>query len=464
MRKNRSPWIHQLDHERPHVKIPRDISTNVAIVGAGIAGVATAFFALKYTDKKVVLLERFKLAHGATGHNAGQVVSYFERGFPSLVKEFGLEKAAAGEEAIVRAWELIDEIYSEAKLDIPFSRFVGHGGLTSFAQVKSHLESNKLRKKAGTPTRDLLISEDAPFVKAIPAEYSGGYTVVPQAHIEELLETHMKGFLAVVSFQKGVVNSALFCQEVITFLQETYADRFSFFEHTPVHKVLLHAEHAVLDADTHTVEAGRVVLCTNGFENIHIVNDAGLEIDAKFHHLLRGKVGYMSGYLETMNKSPTAISYYTEPSAGMENDYFYLTRRPYEYEEGMHHNLISVGGPEYDPEEGEVYNFDDEFPEEAEKKIDEFVHDVYELEPNRKIEFVFTWHGLMGYTKNGVRLIGPEPQNSILLYNLGCNGIGILPSLHGARTVARFLAGEKVEKSIFDVPPRADFSMPAQPN
>jgi glycine/D-amino acid oxidase-like deaminating enzyme len=130
----------------------------------------------------------------------------------------------------------------------------------------------------------------------------------------------------------------------------------------------------------------------------------------------------------------------------------------------MHHNLISVGGPEYDPEEGEVYNFDDEFPEEAEKKIDEFVHEVYELEPNRKIEFVFTWHGLMGYTKNGVRLIGPEPQNSILLYNLGCNGIGILPSLHGARTVARFLAGEKVGKSIFDVPPRADFSTPAQPN
>ena len=58
------------------------------------------FFALKYTHKKIVMLERYKLAHGATGHNAGQVVSYFERGFASLVDEFGIERAAQGQKAL----------------------------------------------------------------------------------------------------------------------------------------------------------------------------------------------------------------------------------------------------------------------------------------------------------------------------------------------------------------------------
>jgi glycine/D-amino acid oxidase-like deaminating enzyme len=60
----------------------------------------------------------------------------------------------------------------------------------------------------------------------------------------------------------------------------------------------------------------------------------------------------------------------------------------------------------------------------------------------------------MGYTRNGVRMAGPEPQNPVLLYNLGCNGVGILPSALGGRIIARHLAGEKVERSIFDVPAR----------
>lgn len=454
MKKNISPWIQQLDHARPHARLHGDIATDIAVIGAGIAGVATAFFTLKYTDKKVVLIDRFKLAHGATGHNAGQVVSYFERGFASLAREFGLQAAADAESAIVSGWGLMDEMYTDAGLDIPFSRFVGHGGLSSFQQVKWHLEANKLRKEAGVQSRDLLISEEAAFAKAIPSQYDGIYRLVPQATINDLLETKMPGFLAVISFQKGVVNSALFCQEIVLYLQRAYPDRFSLYEHTPVHKIILHKEHAILDAEKHIVDAARVVLCTNGFETIHIINEAGLEIDAKFHHLVQGKVGYMSGYLENMNKPPIAISYYTEPTASMESDYFYLTRRPYEYESGRPHNLISIGGPVYDPEEGEAYDYEKGFPEESERKIDEFVRKIYALEPNTKMEYIFTWHGLMGYTRNGVRLIGPEPQNQVLLYNLGCNGIGILPSVFGGRHIARHLAGEKVGRTIFDVPRR----------
>lgn len=455
MRKNRSPWIHQLNHERPHSRIPSDISTDVAIIGAGIAGIATAFFTLKYTDKKVVLLERFKMAHGATGHNAGQVVSYFERGFASLAREFGIEKAAEAEKCVSGAWDLIDEMYTDAALNIPFSRFIGHAGLTSFQQVKWHLEANKLRRQGGLESRMLVISEKAPFAKAIPAEFEGLYEIVPQEKIHEMLETKMPGFIAALSNKKGVVNSALFCQDVAQYLLKKYPDRFALYEHTPVHKLILHKEHAVLDADTHTVDTAKVILCTNGFESIHIINEAGLEIDAKFHHLLQGKVAYMSGYLEHMNKQPTAISYYIDPSASIENDYVYLTRRPFEYESSKEHNLICVSGPTISVGENDPpYDWESEFPEDITGRIDEFVHKVYDLGPNHKIDYIFTWHGLMGYTRNGVRLIGPEPQNPVLLYNLGCNGIGILPSVFGGRHIAKHLAGERVGKTIFDVPMR----------
>jgi glycine/D-amino acid oxidase-like deaminating enzyme len=56
----------------------------------------------------------------------------------------------------------------------------------------------------------------------------------------------------------------------------------------------------------------------------------------------------------------------------------------------------------------------------------------------------------MGYTSNGIRLIGPDPANSSLIYNLGCNGIGILPSIYGGKRIAQYINGEALEPSIFD--------------
>jgi len=154
------------------------------------------------------------------------------------------------------------------------------------------------------------------------------------------------------------------------------------------------------------------------------------------------------------------MSYYTVPTATFETPYFYLTRRQYEYEEGKKHNLISIGGPEKNIEEGGLYAFEDDFPDDAEQEIDAFVREVYDVDPNKKIEYVFTWHGLMGYTKNGVRLIGLEPKNHVLLYNLGCNGVGILPSIYGGRKVAALLDGASLPPSIFDIPARDTTSRP----
>lgn len=452
MKKNYSPWLYQLKKERASEGLRADIETDVAVIGAGIAGVSTAFYILKNTDKKVALIERYKLAHGATGHNAGQVVSYFERGFASLVDEFGLKLAAQGQKAVEDAWELIDEMYQDAGLKIPFSRFLGHAGLSSFDQVLLHLKNNVLRRKGGLPSERILISETADFASRIPDAYIGMYEFVPQAEVLSLLETEQDDFVGVVSYQKGCVNSALFCEEVLIFLLKKYPERFAMYEHTPIDKVVLRHGCAVLDAGKHTVKAERVVLCTNGFQSLTIFNETGLDIDTKFHHLIRGTVGYMSGYLEKMNKEPIAISYLTDPDPSTDDPYFYLTRRPYEYKQDKDMNLISIGGPEVAIDDSRLYSHSTDFPEEMEDLIDSFVKKTYSLDPNRKIDYVFTWHGLMGYTKNGIRLIGPEPKNPVLMYNLGCNGVGILPSIYGGKRIADFISEREMTASIFDVP------------
>jgi glycine/D-amino acid oxidase-like deaminating enzyme len=454
MKINKSPWIHQLDHTRKSSVLSTDLDTDIAIIGAGIAGISTAFFLLKYTKHRVVIFEQGKLAHGATGHNAGQVVARFERPLYELVEEFGLEKTKQALHDLRATWALLDEMYTDANLSILFSRVSGIRGFSDFNQVLEILKDLEIEHMAGLNPHKILINENAPFRQSLPKAFENLYEYVPHSEILQKLETENKGFQAVTIDQAACMNSALFCQEVAGYLLKKFPDRFFIYENTHIIKTVLKQNHVLLDAGKHTVHAHKVVLCTNGFEKLDIFNENGLEVDKRFHHTVIGKVGYMSGYLENLNKAGAAIAYYTKDSDPAHDDpYYYLTRRPHEMGDERH-NLVCVGGPEVAINDREEYLNDYDYPDKIPGDIDAFIKKVYDPDPNRKIDYQFTWHGLMGYTPNRVRLIGAEPKNPVLLYNLGCNGIGIIPSIFGGRKIARIIAGEKLEESIFD--PRVD--------
>lgn len=457
---NLSPWIHELTKDRTTVSLTRDEKTDVAVVGAGIAGVSTAFFLLKHTDKKVILIEGDKLAHGATGHNAGQIAGYFEKPFRDIVQEFGLEMACDGQKSFDRAWELLNQMYNEADLDIPLYRFQGYVGYSTKEQVLGHLENNFLRRQGGLYAAEIAIWEEADFLNRIPEKYRGLFSIVPLDEINLKLETFDPQYIAVSSSQKGVMNSAFFCQEVASYLLKKFSQRFSLYEHTNINKVVLKDDKVLLDALKYTVDCDKVILCTNGFEKFEIFAPSGLSIDTRFHHNLGGIVAFMSGYLEPQADVPAAISYFQKKDPGISitdnpgDPYFYVTRRPYEYDppaDGKH-NLVSIGGPDFALEKLTAYNHDLVFSEIARNQITKFIRDTYDK--SKDLEYAFLWHGLMGYTRNLLRMVGPDPEHQRLFYNLGCNGVGILLSIFGGDKVARQIAGEQFPPSIFDIPSR----------
>jgi hypothetical protein len=109
---------------------------------------------------------------------------------------------------------------------------------------------------------------------------------------------------------------------------------------------------------------------------------------------------------------------------------------------------MTTGGAAWD--NANNYQTEHPYSQEAKVEIDNFLRYTYKHAPKDNIEYKFLWHGLMGFTPNGVRLIGPEPNNPILHYNLGCNGVGLLPSIYGGQKISWHLAGKKLEPSIFD--------------
>lgn len=451
---NLSPWIQQLNRMRPVLKLEEDAHTEVAIVGGGISGIATAYFTLKRTAKNVLLIEGDKVAHGATGHNGGQLVSYFERPFHDIVREFGLPLAAKAQDEVLSAWELLEEIFREAKLQTPITQFTGYAGCKSLEQLLPHLENKWWRSQASIKFDSLYIAKEADFLRKIPEKYENLYAVVSQQEILDLLETNNEEYFVALSSRKGCMNSALFCEELAGYMLKTYPDRFTLIEHTPVKKVVLNKNNGILLTDSHKITANKIVLCTNGFENIEIENTLGSDIDTKFHELVSGVVGYMAGYLAPLNKPPTAITYFvgnshSKVNISEEQPYVYLTRRVYGTDKHEQHNLICIGGPESHLDEKIKYTKTSSYPASVDEEIENFLHKNYKDAP-KVIDYKFKWHGLMGYTKNGIRCIGPEPCNPVLLYNLGCNGVGLLPAIYGGKRIALFIKYGNLPKSIFD--------------
>lgn len=446
-----SPWLDQLERSRPLLPVKRNEETDIVIVGGGIAGIVTAYFLLKKTKRRIVLLEGDQIAHGATGHNAGQVVSYFERQFSDIVREYGLTLAAQAQEGVNSAWDLLDDIYIDAALQTPFSRFTGYAGLSSVEQVMVHLENRKLEREAGLHTEAVLVANTCPQLKTLEAIYGGLFAAVPPEQVLEMLETVDTRYIAAVASKKGCLNSAIFTEELVGYLLSKYAARFSVHEHSMVSRVSLDNDEAICAVGEYEVHSDQVILCTNGFEHLEILNTAGDDIDDSFHAMVQGTIGYMAGYLAPEDLPAKAVSYFPEPSADPSSPYFYFTRRPYDHKTHGKHNLICIGGPEQHLEDRVKYERPHHlYPDEAQTAIDQFITSVYVHAPHEPIEYAFRWHGLMGYTPNGLRVIGAEPKNPRLLYNLGCNGVGILPSIYGGKRIADLVRFKTVGPSLFD--------------
>ena len=125
----RSPWLEQLADDRPRQPLQADITADVAVVGAGIAGVATAFFLLRGTPYNVLLIERDRVARGATGRNAGQMTTYFERPLSEIAEQFDAERVVEAQRGFDGAHELFDIMVAETAATVRVERFVGHMGM-----------------------------------------------------------------------------------------------------------------------------------------------------------------------------------------------------------------------------------------------------------------------------------------------------------------------------------------------
>ncbi len=459
----KSPWTYQLNRTRPLFTLETDTESDICIIGGGVSGALTAYNILKYTKHKVILIDAYQVGHGATGHNAGQLVAELERSIASLVQEYGLEDTIETLRSVDAAWIMLEEIIRDTNLTTPYSTFVGYDVYTTKKQVHSQLADISLAHEGGLHSRRMYISSEHIDSLDIPDRYKPYYEVVPHTSILSLADTINPEYIAAYPLRKGCLNSAVFTEQLITFLIETYGiERVQVYEQTPITDLDLHKGHAELKTEQgKNIKAKKVILCTNGFEHFTI-RDKHNELDMNFHKHVKGNIGYMMAQTEEVGKNPSATAYLeaeydedtghsdTDKDIVYSNEYVYTTRRPYDLGKEEPKNLFCIGGKGLPIEDTTAYSREHEYGEMIKTEYDQFIAEHFKpIDSLGKEQKQFFWHGLMGYTSNGLRMVGFEPKNHVLMYNLGCNGIGIMPAIWAGKRIASLLNGD-TSKSLFD--------------
>ena len=217
------------------------------------------------------------LTRGARGERPKRrsAATYFERPLCNLVDAYGFDMATRAQAEIDLAWGLLDGILTQTRIEAQIERFEGAMGMFSLNHLLVHLRNQQIRREAALTRERIEISDRAFFIRAIPEHYRALYDVVPHGAIQARLMSSGDEYLAVLLNRKGCANSALLCQELLAYLKRTSPDRFRYFDHTTVDKIVLEFSDAQVHCGDHVIAASRVVLCTNGFNHHRVENRAG---------------------------------------------------------------------------------------------------------------------------------------------------------------------------------------------
>ncbi len=461
-----SPWTTQIIKERGVTALSSNIETDICIIGGGISGIITAYNLLKFTSHRVVVVDAHEIAHGATGHNAGQLVAELERPIYSIVEDFGLIKTMKAMEDIESSWIIIEQIIQDLDLNINYSTFLGYNLYSTKKQVKDKLKDLLILQDAGVNIRKILVAKEFYDELEIDTGYLDLIELIDQDNMLSLSETKNTDYIAAFPLKKGCLNSALFTEKIAHVLLKKYANRFEVYENTYIKEININNDDIIVKSEFNDeIKVNRLILCTNGFENFTIKSNTDENLNFNFHKHIKGLVGYMFAKTEDMDKNPGAFAYYDrffennvetiEDGVDKNRDvvyldnYTYTTRRHYDLENENPKNLFCIGGIATVLEDTSTYNKQHEYDENAKKFYTDFIENNIVDEEAEEGHREFMWHGLMGYTADGLRLVGYDNRETRLMYNLGCNGIGILPAIWGGKRISDLLNGDTTE-SLFD--------------
>jgi glycine/D-amino acid oxidase-like deaminating enzyme/nitrite reductase/ring-hydroxylating ferredoxin subunit len=166
--------------------LERDVTVDVAVVGAGIAGVTTAYL-LKKAGKSVALLEKGHAALRETGHTTAHLTHVVDRRLSDLVKTWGEDGAKAVWDANEVALHQIERLVREEAINCDFRRVSGFLFGPRPEDVDLLQEEARLASQFGYRPA-FVAPADFPFRARSVVRFEGQARFQPRRYVLHLLE------------------------------------------------------------------------------------------------------------------------------------------------------------------------------------------------------------------------------------------------------------------------------------
>ena len=139
--------------------LDKSIDSDVCVVGAGIAGMTTAYL-LAREGKSVVVLDKGQIGSGETAYTTAHLSSVIDSGYCEIERLHGAKGARLVAQSHTAAIALIESIVAEEVIDCDFERLDGYLLSSDGGSRKKFQEEWHAAKRAGLQVRQL---KQSPF-------------------------------------------------------------------------------------------------------------------------------------------------------------------------------------------------------------------------------------------------------------------------------------------------------------
>ena len=379
-----SVWAATAD--RPQLpRLSSDIETDVCVVGAGIAGLTTAYLLMK-AGKRVAVLEDGYISSGQTEVTTAHLSDEIDDGFARMIKLHGEEATALAADSHAASIDLIESISKELKVDCDFVRLDGYLFLAPGDDVDYLEKEFEAAQKAGRKVR---------MVERAPIE---DFHTGPAICYPRQARFHPLKYLSAVAEAIKDLGGKVFTN--------THADRIE------------GGDNAHVQVGDYKVRAAAIVVATNS-----PINDMFVIHTKQFPYIT-----YAIGVRVPKGSVADALYWDTLDA------YHYVRLQPMnENSAGDEYDLLIVGG-----EDHKTGQADDTMDRHA--RLEDWTRERFPMAG----EVEFTWAGQVMETMDGLAFIGRNPGDKENVYvATGDSGMGMTHGTIAGRLLCDLILGWK---------------------